>query len=86
MLQKSGCGGSSSDRNVRAGYAGLVQLLGGLVADPGVAGGDHAEAGLDVVHGVLEVYFEELGVQVGALVLGPLVQDVTGCQMHVSLE
>lgn len=86
VLQKSGNGGSSSDSIVMAGYAGLVQLLGGLVADPGVSAGGHAGPGLDfVVHGVPEVYVEELGVQADALVVGPLVQDATGCQLHGSL-
>lgn len=70
-----------------AGYAGLVQqLLGGLVADPGVSGGDLAGSGLDfVVRGVPEVYLEELGVQVDVLVVGPLVQDAAGCHLHASL-
>lgn len=86
VLQKSGSGGSSSDSIVMAGYAGLVRLLGGLVADPGVSVGDLAGPGFDfVVHGVPEVYLEELGVQVDALVGGPLVQDATGCRLHVSL-
>lgn len=85
-LQKSGCGGSSSDSMVTAGYAGPVQLLGGLVADPGASGGGLAEQDLDVVvHGVPEVYLEETGLQADALVAGPLVQDATGCQMNASL-
>ena len=93
MLQKSGCGGSSSDSIVMAGYAGLVQLLGGPVADPGVPGGDRAAVpGLDVVvvvvvvRGAPEMYTEELGVHLDAPVVGPLVQDATGCQFHASLE
>lgn len=65
-----------------AGYAGLVQLLGGLVAGPGVSGGAHAVSGHDfVVHGVPEV----LGVQPDALVVEPLVQDATGCPIYASL-
>lgn len=83
MLQKSHSGCSSSDSIVMAGYAGLVQLPGSLVADPGVSGGALAGPGFDfVVHGVPEVY---LGVQIDALVVGPLVQDATGCQLHVPL-
>lgn len=73
MLQKSGCGGSISDSTVMAGDAGLVQLLGGLVADPGVSGVAPAGPGLDVVHSVPQVYIEDLGVQVDVLVVGPLV-------------
>ncbi len=84
VLQKSGSGGSSSDSIVMAGYAGLVRLLGGLVADPGASVGDHAGPRLDFVgHAVPEMYLEELGVD--ALVVGPLVQDATGCQLRVSL-
>lgn len=82
VLQKSGCGGSSCDSIFMAGYAGLVQLLGGLVAGPGVSGGAHAVSGHDfVVHGVPEV----LGVQLDALVVEPLVQDATGCPIYASL-
>lgn len=92
MLQKSGCGGLSSDSIVMARYAALVQLLGDLVVDPGVPGGDHAvpdlaAAAVVVVHGVPEVNTEELGVQVDdVLVLGPLVHDVTGRRLRASLE
>lgn len=69
-----------------AGYAGLVQHLGSPVADPGVSGGALAGPGFDfVVHAVPEVYLEELELQVDALVVGPLVQDVTGCQLHTPL-
>ncbi len=69
-----------------AGYAGLVQLLGGLVADPGASGGDLAQPGLDfVVHGDPGEYLGDLGVQVDVLVVGPLVQNAAGCLPHVSL-
>lgn len=65
-------------------YARLVQLHGGLVADPGVPGGDRAGLGLDfAVHGVLEVCPEEYAVQVDALVLGPLVQIAAGCRVSL---
>lgn len=91
MLQKSGCGGLSSDSIVMARYAALVQLLGDLVVDPGVPGGDHAvpdlAAAVVVVHGVPGVNTEEPGVQVDdVLVLGPLVHDVTGRRLRASLE
>lgn len=65
-----------------AGYAGLVQQLGSQVADPGVPGGARAGPGF-VVPAVPDVYLE---VQLDALVVGPLVQDVTGRQPHVPLE
>lgn len=62
-----------------------MQHPGGLVADPGVSGGDLAGPGLDV-HGVPEVYVVELGVQVLAPSLGgPLVHDATGCPPRASL-
>lgn len=54
MLQKS-----LTDKTViLAHYAGLVRLVGGLVADPGVPGGDHAGLGL-VVRGVPDLCLEE---------------------------
>lgn len=69
-----------------AGYAGLVQLLDDLVVDPDVSGEDLAGAGLDfVAHGVPEVYLEDPVVKVGALVPGHLVQNATGCQLHLFL-
>lgn len=86
MLQKSGSGRSSSYSIVMAGYAGLVLLLGGLVADPGVSEGDPAGPGLQlVVHGVPEVYLEEHGVQVHVLVVGHLAHNAAGCRTHASL-
>lgn len=58
----------------------------GPVADPGVSEGGHAGPGFHLtVHCVVvvgEVYPEELVVQTDALVDGPVVQDVPGCQLH----
>lgn len=72
-----------------AGYVRPVGFLGDPVADPGVSEGDLAGlVGLDfVVDYVPEVCLEDpgLGVQADALGVGPLGQDVTGCQMHVPL-
>lgn len=75
---------------VTARCAGLVQPPDGPVADPGVSEGGHAGPGFhltvhyDVV--VVEVYLEELVVQTDALVGGPAVQGVLGCQLHGLLE
>ena len=61
-------------------YVGPVQLPGGLVADSGVSGGAPAGPGFDfAVHCDPEVCLEE---RPDALVLGPLVDDVTGFQLH----
>lgn len=72
---------------VTARCAGLVQPPDGPVADPGVSEGGHAGPGFRltvhyVVAVVVEVYLEELVVQTDALVGGPAVQDVLGCQLH----
>lgn len=86
VLQKSSGGGSSSGCIVMAGYVGLVQHLGVLVADPGVSGGGLAQPGLDfVVHGVPEVCLEDRVVQVDVPVVGPLVHDAVGCRLHACL-
>lgn len=75
---------------VTARCAGLVQPPDGPVADPGVSEGGHAGPGFHltvhcvvvVVVVVVEVYPEELVVQADALVGGPAVRDVLGCQLH----
>lgn len=54
----------------------FVQLLRGLVADPGVLEGGF------VVRCVLEMQLEHQG---DVLVIEPLVHDATGCQMLVPL-
>lgn len=54
------------------------------MADPGVSGGAPAGPGFDfAVHGDPEVYLEE---QTDALVVGHLVEDVTGFLLHDPLE
>ena len=70
-------------------FAGLVGLLGDPVADPGVSGGDLVGlVGLDFVdYYVPGVYLEDPGhgLQVDALGVGLLGQDVTGSHLHVPL-
>ena len=82
MLQKSGVAGS--DQAVTAGCVGFVQLPGGLAADRGASGADRADPGRgSVVRGVPELRLE---LQADALVVEPLVQDATDCQLDTSLE
>lgn len=68
----------------QSGVASLEQTVmaryGGLVADPGESGGDRAEPGLGfVVRGGPELHLQVLA---DALVVEPLVQDATDCQLE----
>lgn len=69
-----------------AGYAGFVQLRECLVVDHDVSGADLVVTSPDFdVHCDPEVYPVGPGLQVDALVLGPVAQHVTGYQRHVHL-